>query len=124
MSGFLSHGKTEVVVIGNVVHTYLEGGFNVEGIKSYETAVLNAKPSSDDWKLIDHAKDKAGITPDAMAELKRVFQNFIQQGCVCIAEDINSTFAMALQKYVLDDISIPNLITDCEYEAHEFVSRI
>lgn len=123
MSDFSFHGKTQVTVVEDVVHTHLEGGFNTEGIQNYETLVLQAKPNSANWKLVDHAKDKAGITPEAMIELNRVFKHFIQQGCCCIVEDISSAFAFALEKNVLHDIQVPTLITDSEVEANEFVAR-
>lgn len=117
------HGETSVEVIGDVVHTYPVGGFNELGILEYEKAVLAAIPESSSWQLVDHPMHKAGLTPMAMPELNRVFKGFIQLNCLAIAEHVESTFGLALEKFVLHDLKVPTLVSNNESEIEAFLNH-
>lgn len=123
MSIFTPHGQVTAEVKHGVVHTYLEGGFNEEGIEHYKQQVLALTSHLQSWKLINHAKDKAGITPDAMVLLNQTYKYFIQCHCTCIVDEICSPFSHALLKHVFHDITVPYLVTTETDQIETFVAQ-
>ena len=99
-------------MLDGVVHTYLIGGFNEQGIREYERKVLAIIPKTKSWALVDHPLERAGLTPEAMKELNRVFKRFIELGCCVIVANVGSSYAWGLQNWVLHDLNVPTFVTE------------
>lgn len=102
-----SHGKYKIELIGNIVHIYPSGGFNEQGVKQINDNIILIAPRYTAWALLVHPDDSAGLTPEAVNEIVKFFQQLNTVNCVAVALEITSTWQGVLEKSLVGNVSIP-----------------
>ncbi|MEM9304575.1 MAG: hypothetical protein AAGE01_20860 [Pseudomonadota bacterium] len=118
----LEHGDFRLEWQGRVLHNYPVGGFNEYGIRRLQQAILDEAPEGIPWALVEHPKDRAGLTPEGLEEIRRMHLALVQHGCVCIGMDVAPTFGAILRDLVLSELPVPTIVGDQPDDIDTFVA--
>ena len=102
-----SHGTYKIELIGNIVHIYPSGGFNEQGVKQLNDKIILIAPRDTTWALLAHPDDSAGLTPEAVNEIVKFFQQLNTVNCVAVAMEVAPTWQGVLEKSFVGNVSIP-----------------
>jgi len=102
-----AHGDYKIELIDKVVHVYPRGGFNEEGIIAMHKEIAAIAPSNCAWALLEHPKNIAGLTPKAITEIIKGYQQLIAHNCVVIGLEISSAWQDVFEKNVIANVDLP-----------------
>lgn len=120
-----AHGDYKIEVIGQIVHVYPIGGFNVQGIQAMHCDIIKAAPRQNGWALFEHPKGEAGLTPDAVHSLIEHYQHLVDMNCCAVALEISSTWRAIFEKLVAEQLTIPILLDgDCQALSQQLTEAI
>jgi len=118
-----AHGEMEIVLEGNIVHTYPQGAFNGEGIKKFRQKILEKAPRNKPWILFEHPMNEAEITPEALIELEKTFLACEENGCFAIVQESSLVYGIVVQIYALGLLNIPSMVSKDRDELLRFIQR-
>jgi len=107
------HGKYKIELIGNVVHVFPTGGFNEQGIRQMHKEIASIAPKIKPWALLEHPKDIAGLTPEAIEELVSCYKSLSSINCVVAALQISGAWQGVFETRIVDKVNIP-VYLDCD----------
>lgn len=110
------HGIFRVELIDHIVHTYPEGGFNEYGIIGIHETIIEPISGESVWVLFEHPKDLAGITPEALEEIIKSYQEYVKLVCIAIALEASPTWAQVFKSSVFDKVGLPTFTGSNESE--------
>lgn len=115
------HGNFKVELINSVVHAFPSGGFNERGVIELRKEILRIAPLDSSWILVEHPKDLAGLTPDALTELIKTYQVVSAHNCKAIALEINTTWHKIIKAHIKDSLDIPLYLSDDLESINDFL---
>jgi len=101
------HGDFKIELIDNVVHVYPSGGFNEQGVELLNEEIVSIAPQDQPWAVLEHPKNSAGLTPEALSKIAGFYQKIGELNCVALGFEISSTWKGVLEKAFIDKVDIP-----------------
>ena len=102
-----AHGNYKIELIKNIVHVFPSGGFNEQGVIQLHKEIASIAPHNMAWALLEHPKNVAGLTPEAVQELIKSYQNLSKLNCVVAGLEVSSTWQGVFEKSIVGKVNIP-----------------
>lgn len=103
---------------GELLHTFPRGNFNEYSVLELKSKILEPENGHDKRVLFDRPSTKAGITPDAIHELGKAYDEYQQHGCTLIILEVPSMFGNAIKTEAAKHTNIPVICgTDAQAQA-------
>ncbi|RTR39493.1 hypothetical protein EKG38_06705 [Shewanella canadensis] len=101
------HGEYKIELMNNIVHVFPSGGFNEQGIIQLHKKIASIAPHDKPWALLEHPKNIAGLTPEAVEELINSYQNLGKLNCVAAGLEVSSTWRRVFETLIVGKVDIP-----------------
>jgi hypothetical protein len=102
-----AHGTFTLEWHGEILHTFPRGNFNEYGIIELKKQVLEQIANHEYCVVFDRPSTEAGITPDAIHELGKAYDEYQQHGCILVILEVPSMFGSAIKAEAAKHTNMP-----------------
>jgi len=115
------HGEYAIVIEGNVVHCYFDGGINIETTISFFDQLEQTVSALDRWIWFVHTtRDSAG-TPDSGDYALNFIAKLHNLGCIAYALQVNNIVVNYYAQKITNLVPVPFLASKSETELNTFI---
>lgn len=119
---FAVHGNHRLIAEGKVIHCYLEGAFNLEGVFHICQSLERAIDGLGKWALYIHTTSCTVATPEAEYHAKTKLSALSQYGCIGMVFQTKNVLMKRLSSKVASQIHIPFFASDNQDALEQFTT--
>lgn len=121
---FAAHGHHHLVVEGKLVHCYLEGAFNEEGVSLLCQSLERAVHALSEWVLYVHSTPCTLATPEADYHARGRLLALSHYGCIGIVFQTQNVLMKRLAEKIAYQIHIPFFASDKFEELNQLATPL
>jgi len=119
-----AHGEYSIRVDGHFVYINASSAFNEEGVQAFFIELFQKTEQLDYWVLFNNLAADTGLTPEGMEQSQKMNYLLAQNGCIGIANLIDSPMVQYLTQKIASDSTIPWKMSNNEGELKNFLNEI